>query len=339
MKALKYILFLVLILIIGLAIYIAVQPNSFEVERSKTIQAPVAVVYNNVIDFKNWESWNSWKEEDSTITISLPENTKGLGGSYAWKEGDSNGTMRTVATEINTSISQEMQIDDFPKSNITWTFTSNKDGSTTVNRNISGKDLPFGFKAYTTLMGGMEKLIGSYFERDLELLDEEIQKDMKRYSITIEGVTEHSGGFYLYNTTSCKMSDFEEKMQEMLPKVGGYAVSNNIRMAGAPFVIYHKWDDANDAVMFSCAVPTISKITTNTSEVLTGQLESFKAIKTTLNGDYKNLKEAWDKAMKYIENNNHEILENGPMLEVYLIDPTSQPNPADWITEIYIAIK
>ena len=247
--------------------------------------------------------------------------------------------MQTIATEINTSITQEMQIDDFPKSNVTWTFSPNEDGSTTVNRNISGKNLPFGFKSYTTLMGGMEKLIGPNFERDLELLDDDIKKDMKRYSITIDGITEHSGGFYLYNTTSAKMSNFEEKMQEMLPKVGGYAISNNIRMAGAPFIIYHKWDEANDAVMFSCAVPTISKITTNTSEVLTGQLESFKAIKTILNGDYKNLKEAWEKSMTYIDDNNLQIIENGPMLEVYLTDPTSQPNPADWITEIYIAIK
>ena len=126
---------------------------------------------------------------------------------------------------------------------------------------------------------------------DVSLLDEVITEDMKRYSIKVEGLTEHSGGFYLYNTTSCKMTDFKQKMQEMLPKVGGYAISNNIRMAGAPFVIYHKWDEANDAVMFSCAIPTSSKITTTESEILTGQLQPFKTVKTILYGDYENLKE------------------------------------------------
>ena len=53
MKALKYILFLLLILIIGVAIYIAVQPNTFEVSRTRTINAPAPVLYNNVIDYKN----------------------------------------------------------------------------------------------------------------------------------------------------------------------------------------------------------------------------------------------------------------------------------------------
>lgn len=339
MKALKYILFLLLIFIIGAAIYVAVQPNSFEVERSKTIKAPLPVVYNNVIDFKNWEAWNAWKEKDPNVVITLDEKTKGVGGSYSWVDEDGSGTMKTVETTPNTSITQEMQFGDFPKSDVKWTFTANEDGTTEVNWNISGKNLPFGFKAFSAFMGGMEKQIGPYYERGLEMLEEEIKKDMKRYSIKIEGVTQHGGGFYLYNTASCKMSDFDKKMQEMLPKVGGYAIANNIRMAGAPFVIYHKWDEANDAVMFSCAIPTTSKITTNESEILTGQLESFKAVKATLYGDYKNLKETWDSAMKYATDNNLEVIENGPMLEVYLTDPTSQSNPANWITEVYIAVK
>ena len=42
------------------------------------------------------------------------------------------------------------------------------------------------------------------------------------------------------------MDDFKEKMQDMFPKIGGYAIANNIKMAGSPFVIYHKWDEAFD---------------------------------------------------------------------------------------------
>ena len=62
MKALKYVLFLLLIIGIGFAIYIAVQPNSFEVTRSHIINAPQQVVYNEVIDLKNWEKTNIHNE-------------------------------------------------------------------------------------------------------------------------------------------------------------------------------------------------------------------------------------------------------------------------------------
>ncbi len=339
MKALKYILFLVLILIIGFAIYIAVQPNSFHVERTKTLQAPTPVVYNNVIDFKNWEAWSSWVEEKPQTVITLADQTKGIGGAYSWQDDDGTGTMKTIDTEVNRSITQEMQFADFPVNMVNWKFKPNDDGTTEVTWSIDGEGLPFGFKAYATVMGGMESLIGPHYERGLQLLDSVLINDMKRYDIAIEGVTQHSGGFYLYNTTSCKMDNFKTKMQEQFPKIGGYAIANNIKMAGSTFVIYHKWDEANNAVMFSCAVPTSSKFETSEPEVLTGQLESFKAVKTVLKGDYENLKEAWEKTMAYIQSNKLEIVEGGAMLESYLTDPTNHPNPADWLTEIFIEVK
>ncbi|WP_323788583.1 SRPBCC family protein [Psychroserpens sp.] len=339
MKALKYILFLILILVIGLAIYIAVQPNSFDVTRTRTINAPQSVVYNNVIDFKNWESWSSWVEAKPETKITLSDKTEGIGGSYSWEDEDGVGIMNTIDTSPMHTISQDMQFGDFPKSDITWNFKPNNDGSTEVTWNISGKDLPFDFKIFSTLMGGMEKQIGPHFERGLEKLDSILIADMKKYSVNIEGVTQHGGGFYLYNTTSCKMSNFKEKMQEMLPKVGAYAIANNISMAGKPFVIYHKWDPENDAVMFSCCVPTTSKVITTEADIITGQLDPFKTVKTVLKGDYENLQEAWDKTMAYIETNNLVQTETGPMIESYLTDPISQPNPAEWITEIFIAIK
>ena len=339
MKALKYILFLILILIIGLSIYIAVQPNSFEVTRTKTMQAPAAVVYDEVIDFKNWETWSSWAESDPDMVITLSDQTKGLNGSYSWEDKDGIGTMKTTDATPNSSIQQEMQFADFPKSDVSWNLKPNDDGSTDVTWTISGKELPFGFKAFAFLSGGMEKQIGPHYERSLEKLDSIIAADMKIFDVKVDGVTTHSGGFYLYNTTSCKMDDFKTKMQEMLPKVGAYAIANNISMAGKPFVSYHKWDVPNNAVMFSCCVPITSQITTTESDILTGQLPPFKAVKTTLKGNYENLKAAWDATMAYIPENNFEFAEAGPMLEVYLTDPTSTPNPKNWVTEIYIAIK
>ncbi|WP_299226056.1 GyrI-like domain-containing protein [uncultured Psychroserpens sp.] len=339
MKALKYILFLILILIIGLAIYIAVQPNSFEVKRTKTINAPSAVIYENIIDLKNWEAWSSWVEADPDMKITLGEQTKGINGSYKWEDKDGVGKMKIVDATPYTSIKQEMQFAEFPKSDISWDLASNEDGSTDVTWTINGKDLPFGFKAFSVLSGGMEKQIGPHYERSLEKLDSIVVTDMKKYSITVDGITKHSGGFYLYNTTSCKMSDFKEKMQEMMPKIGAYAITNNITMAGNPFVIYHKWDTENDAVIFSCCIPTTTKVITTESDVLTGQLEPFKAVKTVLKGDYENLAEAWTKAMAYIEENNLEQPETGPAIESYLTDPMNTPNPANWITEIYLAVN
>jgi effector-binding domain-containing protein len=232
-----------------------------------------------------------------------------------------------------------MQFADFPKNDVTWSLKPNDDGSTEVTWTISGKDLPFIFKAFSAVMGGMEKQIGPHYERGLTMLDSVLQEDMKVYSIDVKGVTQHSGGYYLYKTTSCKLNEFEKNMKQMLPEVGAYAITNNVTMAGPPFISYLKWDEENDATIFSTCIPTNSKIISDEADILTGQLESFKAVKIVLKGDYKNLKEAWEAGMTYISENNLEMIEGGAMLETYITDPMSHPNPADWVTEIYIAVK
>ena len=43
--------------------------------------------------------------------------------------------------------------------------------------------------------------------------------------------------------------------------------------------------------------------------------------------------------MAYIAEQNLVQPENGIAIEAYLTDPTSTPNPADWITEIYLEVE
>ncbi len=339
MKFLKYFLFLILIAIIGFAIYVAVQPNSFKVSRERTINAPATVLYDNVIDFKNWETWSSWVEKEPNLKLMFPKQTKGVGGSYSWEGKDGLGNMKTIAANPKTSIVQELQSEDFHPSIINWTFEPTPDNKTKVTWKMNSEKLPFIFKGKAAVSGGFDNMIGPDFERGLEKLDSVAIADMKKYDIKVDGITEHGGGFYLYTTASCKFTEMKSKMEEMMTKVYAYTQQHNIKMAGSPFTIYHKWDEENGTTMFSSCIPTTTKVITTNSDVLTGKLKPFKATKTTLKGDYDNLKEAWGKAMKYIPESGMEFAENGPMIEAYLSDPMTEQNPANWITEIYFAIK
>lgn len=341
MKAIKYIFFLLLIAIIGLAIYTAVQPNEFNFSRSRVTKAPVSVVYDKVNDFKNWPEFSPWMEQEPDATLTYGDKTSGANSSYSWNgEVLGEGSMKTLSTEKNTSIAQHITfIKPFEsESDINWFFENTSEG-TKVTWNMKGK-LDFMTKVYTTFAGSIEDMTGPDYERGLFKLDSVVTADMKKYSVIVNGITEHSGGFYIYNTVSCKIPDMPKHIQQMMPKLGDYAMKNNIKMAGAPFNYYHKWDTENNTVMFSCCVPTTERVISTAPDILTGQLKSFKALKTTLKGDYVNLKEAWETTMKHIEDNDGlETNPNGPMLEAYRNDPMQHPNPADWITELYIALK
>ena len=93
MKALKFILFLLLFLLLAGSSYVAVQPNSYDLSRTRTISAPVSVIYNTVEDFRQWEPWSPWKEKEPTLYLKYPEKTAGVGGSYSWIGKDGKGTM------------------------------------------------------------------------------------------------------------------------------------------------------------------------------------------------------------------------------------------------------
>ena len=340
MKVLKYILLLLLLIIVAGSIYIATLENTYDVQRTKVIRGPEEVVFNVVNDYKTWPSWSPWLGQDPEAKLTFGETTKGVGGTYAWSgEVIGDGNMETLFTEKD-SISQKLNftIPRVSTSAVYWNFKKVNKG-TAVTWGMKG-ELDFMEKAYMLYAGGMDKLMGPDYERGLVKLDSIVQAEIQKYSVTVNGITTHGGGYYLYQTTSCKIEEMSKKMAVMMPKVMNYAQQFNITMAGPPFTLYHKYDTENNAVIMSVAIPVTEKVITNTdSDILTGMLKPFTAVKTTLNGDYKNLKEAWETSEKHIAANNLEEIEGVPAMEVYLNSPLETPNPANLRTEIFVPVK
>ncbi|WP_339632850.1 GyrI-like domain-containing protein [Bizionia echini] len=339
MKTIKYILFLLLIIIIGVSIYIAVQPNEYSVTRTRTITAPSQVIYKHAIDFNTWNTWFPWVEKNSETKMVATDSSSNMGQTYSWKTNDKKGSIKTVESIPYQSIEQTLILNDMAPSNVIWEFKQNSAKETEVSWTLAADNLSFYEKGLAILNGSYEKILGPDLERGLHELERVVLAAMDVYSIKIDGIAQHGGGFYIYTTTSSKISDLQTTINKVMPRVKSYAIKNNIAMAGAPYINYHKWDEVNNAVMFSFCIPTTTEVTTTQSDILTGQFEPFKAVKTTLKGNYTNLKEAWDKTNAYLKQYNLEASENGPMLEVYLTEPSQKPNPANWITEIYIAIN
>ena len=95
----------------------------------------------------------------------------------------------------------------------------------------------------------------------------------------------------------------------------------------------------SETVIMSNGIPVSEKVTiTDDSGVLCGYIPKTKVLKTTLKGNYTNLSKAWTESMNYLAENNLEQSDIKPF-EIYTNDPGDFPNPADWITEIYIPLK
>lgn len=342
MKIFKYLLFLLLILFIAGSIYVATKDGEFSATSSHTINAPAPMLYREIADLSNWTTWEGWLSEEG-MDMTLTENTSGEGASISWEaEAIQDGEITTTSAIPYSKLEQEVFIETATgtaSGNIEWTLEP-ENGQTKVTWKLSGSQ---NFKeklAFTLQDKDMTEIFQPVFEESLQDLEENVIRKMEEYSINVDGVTEHGGGYYMYMTTAAKLEEVNARASKMIDQVTIYMQENNISISGKPFVIYNQRDERSGTTIFSAAVPTPSQvITPSGSSVLNGYLQPQKAVKTTLKGNRKNAAEAWEATYRYIEENELQVDPQGQPFEIYLTNPAEVDNPALWITEVYIPVE
>jgi effector-binding domain-containing protein len=340
MKVFKLILFLLLIFLIGGSIYFASKDGNYDIKESKVIQAPASLLFNTVNDYKTWEHWGPWKKEDSTMTFTYLKNTVGVGGGYSW-DGDFPGNMKTTNAEQDLTIEQDLAIitpggERFSK--VYWEFTPTKTGEVRVSWRTTGEHTLMDKIYFAFSSMDFDRDMRAMYTSGLEGLATHVRGKMDEHSVTIKGITEYGGGFYVYKTTSASGSNISSIMGQNYGEILQYMNQHTISQAGMPFTIYNEMNP-NGTVIMSNAIPTQNNVEIEgESTLLSGYIPRTKTVLVTLKGNYSFLGNAWDEGMKYLSQYNLIQSDQKPF-EIYTNDPGQFPNPADWITEIYIPIQ
>lgn len=101
---LKKILILVPVAIIALVALIliaaAFQPDRFHVERSATLDASAASLFEQVNDHRNFEKWNPFTEGDPDVKNTYSGPNSGVGAACSWEGGKSGKGISTITDSI-----------------------------------------------------------------------------------------------------------------------------------------------------------------------------------------------------------------------------------------------
>ncbi|RZK10480.1 MAG: transcriptional regulator [Flavobacterium sp.] len=337
MRIVKYIFLLVLLAIIGVTVYVATQKGDFLIEQSTVIKVPKEVVFNYVNDYRNWEQWGSWKEDDASMKFVYPDNTVGQGGSYTWKGSDGDGEMKTVFVKQNDSIAQKVTSDSNNyTSNITFKDTV---GGTKVTWRSKGS-VDFMSKVYATFNGGINKMMNTMYERSLNNLNHVITKEINTFTVEVNGIVQKPASFYIKQTATTKLKDMQSSLNPMLQKMITFFKNNSMTMNGKPFVIYESVDAQAGTITFSVGGPLREEIfLAPGSDISVARLEAFSALKTTLTGDYSHRDEAISKAKNHISKNNIQQNTALKYMDVYLKNASDVKSPSKWVTEILIPVQ
>jgi effector-binding domain-containing protein len=342
MKILKYLLFLFLILIIAGSIYVATKDGEFNTESSRLINAPAPMLFREVADLSNWKTWNAWREKEG-MNMDVAGESSGENASLNWQaENIRDGRITNISVIPYSKIEQDLVMQTIigeAEGRIYWTFEPEGD-QTRVSWRLEGNQSFKDKLAFTVQDDDLTDVFHPVFEQSLENLEQNVIQKMEAYTINVDGVTQHGGGYYMFTTTASRMGEVSSKAASMIQQVKIYMDQNNISISGQPLIIYNQRDDSNGTTIFSTGVPTPSQvITPSGSEILNGYLEPQKVVKTTLKGHHKNVSEAWDSTYRYIEEQNLNLNLSGQPFEIFITDPTQVDNPALWVTEIYIPVE
>ncbi len=162
MKRNKIIAFIVLDLLIMLAVIPMFLPETYQVQRSITINAPAENVFVLVNQVENWAKWIPWAEEDETMKFQYGDQKQGVNAWYSWTSENSGGKLTILESIENQSIKTQLDFDGQSPAEGFWKFESDEN-STKVTWGFGGK------LAYSERYIGlfMDTFLGENFERGL----------------------------------------------------------------------------------------------------------------------------------------------------------------------------
>lgn len=334
MKILKYVFLLLVLGAIALTVFIATQNGTYTLEEQKVINVPKPVLYNYLNEYKNWQNLGLLRGADSTATYTFSDRSSGAGAYMTWNKGDNTGKITTTAVAENDSISQSVVVNDL-ESKISWNFKDTLN-STKVSIKLTGK-LTFTEKAQAFFKGGINNAYEKNLSDGLNNLNAFLVTELRKFDIKVNGEVTKINAYFLGTSAEGSIAEADESAVATFKKLYVFAKQNKIEVKGPPFIIYNAIDKAAKTAKYTYAIQLKEAIYTAAgSEYISGELTGFRALKTTLKGDYSHLPNAWKKADAYIAEKHLHENKTGDYVAVFTKNPMHTNRPSQWITDIYI---
>lgn len=100
MKFLKILLIFIAVIMAILFIGGMFLPNTYSVTRSRVINAPQNIVFNNVADFNNFLKWNPWTKMEPSAKVTITGTPAQPGHLWEWN-GKETGNGKMQITSVN----------------------------------------------------------------------------------------------------------------------------------------------------------------------------------------------------------------------------------------------
>lgn len=334
MRILKIILGILLILCLIYVIISLFLPGERTVSRSITIDGSKAAAYGQVVDFRNWENWSPWLENDSTMVFNYGESSYGEGATYSWtSENSGNGKQSITSVKTNEEIKTLIQFDGMDPVEGEWKFENLDQSRISVTWSFFPK-----FSFFKRVFGiFVEGQVGQSFETGLSNLKYVVESSkVEEVSLPVKKATLDSMTFYSIresvNMTEINSEFFATRYAEILDYLG----NEKSKITRPPFVVYHKWDEERRTADLEVGIPVNSDLE-GEDNIKRKSLETVEALQVDFYGPYTLTGKAHLAIDEYAEVNGIDLM--GISLEIFVTDPSEEADTNKWLTQVVYPLK
>ncbi len=333
MKTLKWIGIVLLILIVLITVFSLFLPKEFNIEKTKTIDAPVWSVFEEVADYHNWTNWSYWYQKDTAMKIEYSGTKKGKGALRSWESKImGNGKMEIIECVKNKFIKNELYFMDSKEPTFgTWNFEETEEG-TIVTWVISGESSLCPIAKIQILLG--KKMLGKAMNAGLENLSELCKAKPKELPIDVTLSSIDTIRYLAIKVIVTDKTMLGAKYGEAFGKLSSFFKENEILPAGYPFSTAIQWSEKEgDTIILEVAFPINKELEIPEDENVYLSVIPAGNIVTAMHlGKYEDVGNEHGAIMKWIQENDKKI--NGHPWETYITDPTMEPDTTKWKTKV-----
>jgi hypothetical protein len=153
----------------------ATKPDTFRVERTRTMQAPPEKIVAMLEDFRQWRSWSPFEKLDPAMERGYSGPQSGKGAVYTWKGNSKAGEGRMEIVDVSPSrVTMKLEFQrPFKASNVIEFLLQPAGNETSVTWTMQGPSLYIG--KVMGLFISMDKMIGKDFESGLANLKQRVE--------------------------------------------------------------------------------------------------------------------------------------------------------------------
>jgi len=334
MKLLKRIGIAILSLIALAVVFSFFLPSKVHVERSIVIGSSPEVVFEQINILKNWEKWSPWHQIDTAMKLQYEGPESGTGAIYKWESTHpnvGNGSLTISASVPFDSIISIMDFMENGKATGSYKFEKVENGT----KVIWGMDSDMGMNPIGKYFGlMMDKMVGADFERGLTNL-KTICESMPETSnqLKIEATTIQAQP-YLSIKAKTTPAEIPNVLGQLYGEIQAAAAKQNLTVTGQPFAIYYSFSP--ESVELEAGIP-VSSIGKSEGNIIASEIKAGNVVLAHHYGPYEATEASHGSIDKYVTENKKTVI--GAPWEVYVTDPSTEPDQSKWYTQIYYPVQ